>query len=248
MPLHHASHGPPPRQKPGRICSALLAPLLLLAACQEPTAESPFPKPRRPVSPIVSSSYSNEDARDSVREAQTVMDLADIEEGMYVSDIGAGQGYYTVRLSPLVGRRGRVLAEDIVPETIRALADRVTREDLHNVAVKLGKPTDPLLPDGSFDRIFMIHMYHEIEQPSEFLWNLRADLKKRGRVVVVDADRPTDRHGTPPRLLICEFAAVGYQLTRFERLSESESYFAQFEPVGARPEPKDIPVCPAPSD
>ena len=181
-------------------------PLLLLAACRDQAEESPFPKPKRPVSPIVSSSYSNEDARDSVREAQTVMDLADIEEGMYVADLGAGEGYYTVRLAPLVGRRGRVLAEDIVPETRDALADRVNRDDLHNVAVKLGRPNDPLLPDASFDRIFMIHMYHEIERPSEFLWNLRADLKKNGRVVVVDADRPTDRHGTPPRLLICEFA------------------------------------------
>lgn len=233
------------RASSGRIFALLLPILLLLAACQESAPESPFPKPKRPVSPIVSARYSNEDARDSVREAQTVMDLADIEAGMYVADIGAGEGYYTVRLSPLVGRRGRVLAEDIVPETISALANRVTREDLHNVAVKLGKPTDPLLPDGSFDRIFMIHMYHEIEQPIEFLWNLRADLKKNGRVVVVDADRPTDRHGTPPRLLICEFAAVGYQLTRFERLQDSESYFAQFEPVGPRPEPKDIPTCPA---
>jgi ubiquinone/menaquinone biosynthesis C-methylase UbiE len=224
---------------------AALLPLLLLAGCQERSEESPFPKPKRPVSPIVSASYSNEDARDSVREAQTVMDLADIEEGMYVADIGAGEGYYTVRLAPLVGRRGRVLAQDIVPRTRDALAARITREDIHNVAVKLGKPNDPLLPDASFDRIFMIHMYHEIERPSEFLWHLRADLKRRGRVVVVDADRPTDRHGTPPRLLICEFAAVGYQLTRFERLQDSESYFAQFEPNGPRPEPKDIPVCPA---
>ncbi|MFL6843912.1 MAG: class I SAM-dependent methyltransferase [Allosphingosinicella sp.] len=224
--------------------AALLA-LLLLSACKEKTEESPFPKPKRPVSPIVSASYMNEDARDSVREAETVMGLADIGAGMFVADIGAGEGYYTVRLAPLVGRRGRVLAEDIVPQTITALAGRVTREDLHNVAVKLGRPNDPMLPDGSFDRIFMIHMYHEIESPSEFLWNLRADLKPHGRVVVVDADRPTDRHGTPPRQLICEFAAVGYQLTRFERLSDSESYFAQFEPNGPRPEPKDIPVCPA---
>jgi ubiquinone/menaquinone biosynthesis C-methylase UbiE len=226
------------------IRAPLLA-LVLLAACKEKTQESPFPKPQRPVSPITSASYSNEDARDSVREAQTVMDLADIAAGMYVADIGAGEGYYTVRLAPLVGRRGRVLAEDIVPETITALANRVTREDLHNVAVKLGRPNDPLLPDGSFDRVFMIHMYHEIQLPSEFLWNLRADLKKHGRVVVVDADRPTDRHGTPPRMLICEFAAIGYQLTRFERLRDSESYFAQFEPSGPRPEPKDIRTCPA---
>jgi ubiquinone/menaquinone biosynthesis C-methylase UbiE len=222
-----------------------LAALVLLAACEKPAQDSPFPKPKRPVSPIVSARYSNEDARDSVGEAETVMKLADVRPGMYVADIGAGEGYYTVRLAPLVGRSGRVLAQDIVPETRDALAQRVHRENLENVAVKLGEPNDPLLPDRSFDRIFMIHMYHEIERPSEFLWNLRADLKPRGRIVVVDADRPTDRHGTPPKLLICEFAAIGYQLTRFERLADSESYFAQFEAAGPRPEPKDIPVCPA---
>jgi ubiquinone/menaquinone biosynthesis C-methylase UbiE len=222
---------------------APLLALLLLAACKEQPPESPFPKPERPVAPIVSSSYSNEDSRDSVGEAETVMKLADIRAGMYVADIGAGEGYYTVRLSPLVGRTGRVLAQDIVPETRTSLAQRVQRENLDNVAVKLGEPNNPQLPDGSFDRILMIHMYHEIERPSEFLWHVRGDLKKGGRVVVVDADRPTDRHGTPPRLLICEFSAVGYELTRFERLSGSESYFAQFEPKGPRPEPQDIQVC-----
>ena len=223
----------------------LLASVASLAACKQQAEQSPFPKPERPVSPIVSPRYSNEDARDSVGEAETVMRLADIREGMYVADIGAGEGYYTVRLAPLVGEEGRVLAQDIVPETVSTLARRVHRENLENVAVKLGKPNDPMLPDGSFDRIFMIHMYHEIERPSEFLWHVHADLERDGRVVVVDADRPTDRHGTPPRLLICEFAALNFELTRFERLPDSESYFAQFEPKGPRPEPEDIPVCPA---
>jgi ubiquinone/menaquinone biosynthesis C-methylase UbiE len=222
----------------------LLALPLLLAGCEKAAEQSAFPKPQRPVSPIVSSSYSNEDARDSVGEAETVMKLADVREGMYVADIGAGEGYYTVRLAPLVGKRGRVLAQDIVPETRNALAERVQRENLENVGVKLGEPNNPHLPDGSFDRVLLIHMYHEIEVPSEFLWHVRADLKRGGRVVVVDADRPTDRHGTPPKLLICEFAAIGYELTRFERLNDSESYFAQFEPVGERPEPGAIPSCP----
>jgi ubiquinone/menaquinone biosynthesis C-methylase UbiE len=222
----------------------LLLPLILLASCHKAAPENPFPLPKRPVSPIVSPRYSNEDARDSVREAQTVMALADLKPGMSAADIGAGEGYYTVRLAPLVGKKGRVLAEDIVPETRDNLARRVQRENLDNVAVKLGKPSDPLLPDRSFDRIFMIHMYHEIERPSEFLWHLRDDLKPGGRIVVVDADRPTDRHGTPPKLLVCEFAAIGYELTRFEGLTEG-SYFAQFEPNAPKPEPAQIRVCEA---
>lgn len=222
-----------------------LLPLLVLASCRQAPEKSPFPDPERPVAPIVSPRYSSEDARDSAGEAETVMRLADIKPGMVVADVGAGEGYYTVRLAPLVGDKGRVLAQDIVPATRDALAQRVTRERLDNVAVKLGTPNDPMLPLASFDRIFLIHMYHEVVRPSEFLWHLRGSLKKGGRVVVVDADRPTNRHGTPPRLLVCEFAAVGYEITRFERLVDSESYFAQFEAVGPRPEPSQIRVCPA---
>jgi SAM-dependent methyltransferase len=226
---------------------ALLPLILLAAACDAQSAEqaSPFPNPQRPVAPIVSSRYSDEDARDSVGEFETVVDLAGVEPGMSVADIGAGEGYYTIRLSPLVGPKGRVLAQDIVPATRDALAQRVTRERLDNVAVKLGQPNDPKLPEVSFDRVFLIHMYHEIERPSEFLWHVRGSLKRDGRVIVVDADRTTDRHGTPPKLLVCEFSAIGYQLTRFERMPDSESYFAQFEARGPRPAPADIPTCPA---
>ena len=224
---------------------ASLVPLVLLAACKAEPEKSPFPEPNRPVAPIVSARYSDEDARDSVGEFETVVRLAGITEGMYVADIGAGEGYYTVRLSPLVGRTGRVLAQDIVPETRDELVRRVQRENLDNVAVKLGEPNNPLLPQGSLDRILLIHMYHEVERPSEFLWHLRDGLKRDGSVVVVDADRTTDRHGTPPRLLVCEFSAVGYQLVRFDRLPDSESYFAQFRAVGPKPQSRDIPKCPA---
>ena len=225
--------------------AALLAFLLLAACKQAPQVSSPFPEPNRPVSPIVSPRYSNEDARDSVGEFEKVVELAGIHSGMSVADIGAGEGYYTVRLSPLLGREGRILAQDIVPETRDNLARRVTRENLNNVAVKLGEPNDPKLPERSFDRVLLIHMYHEIERPSEFLWHVRAALKKDGSVVVVDADRSTDRHGTPPTLLTCEFEAVGYELAKFERLPESESYLALFAAKGPRPEPHEIPTCPA---
>lgn len=226
-----------------RVLPALL--LVPLAACGGAAGNnqaSPFPEPHRPVAPV-SSRYLNEDSRDRVGEFETVSRLAEVRERMFVADIGAGGGYYTVRLSPLVGAKGRVLAEDIIPSTIQALSQRITRERLDNVAIRLGRPNDPQLPARSLDRIFMIHMYHEIQRPSEFLWNMRPSLKSDGRVIVVDADRPTNQHGTPQRLLICEFNAVGYALTRFERLPDSESYFAQFEPRGPRPEPGAIPAC-----
>lgn len=222
----------------------LLAALALLGACREATdVESKFPQPHRPVAPITSARYLTEDQRDSRDEFETVMRHAEIRSGMYVADIGAGEGYYTVRLSPIVGRSGRVLAEDIIPQTIRNLANRVQRERLDNVALRLGQPNDPQLPDASFDRILMIHMYHEIESPYEFLWHLHDALKRGGSVVVVDADRTTDRHGTPPQLLVCEFNAVGYEMRRFERLPDSESYFASFEPRGVKPTPQEIVAC-----
>jgi ubiquinone/menaquinone biosynthesis C-methylase UbiE len=224
---------------------ALLPLLMLACACEAQPQKSPFPDPKRPVAPIVSPRYSNEDARDSAGEFESVVKLADIKPGMFVADIGAGEGYYTVRLSPLIGRKGRVLAQDIVPDTRDNLIRRIQRENIQNVAVTLGEPNNPRLPAGSLDRILLIHMYHEVERPSEFLWHLRDGLERDGSVVVVDADRPTDRHGTPPRLLICEFTAVGYQLTRFERLPDSESYFAQFQARGAKPQPRDIRACPA---
>ncbi|MCE3519741.1 class I SAM-dependent methyltransferase, partial [Escherichia coli] len=111
---------------------------------------------------IVSSRWSNEEARDRLNEATEVMDKAKIRRGMTVADIGAGEGYYTIRLAQRVGKTGRVLAEDIVASVRDALADRVAREDLENVSVRLGEPADPKLPEKSFDRVLMVHMYHEI--------------------------------------------------------------------------------------
>nr|WP_239017051.1 class I SAM-dependent methyltransferase [Sphingomonas ginkgonis] len=215
-----------------------------LASCQaRPTARQGFPAAERAVAPIVSDSFSTEDARDRAGEAEMVMQMAGVRPGMQVADIGAGEGYYTVRLAPVVGAKGRVLAEDIVPETRDALAERVQRENLDNVAVRLGLPDDPKLPPGSFDRIFMVHMYHEVESPYAFLWHMRDGLKRGGEAVVVDAERPTRRHGTPPDLLRCEFGAVGLSMTRFQRIEGTDSYFAAFAATAAKPVPEKIKPC-----
>ena len=228
----------------------ILFPLALLGACQRAPAEPVFPAADRPVASIVSSRWSNEEARDRLNEAGEVMDRAGIEPGMTVADIGAGEGYYTIRLAERVGVRGRVLAEDIVPGVRDALAERVARERLANVSVRLGLPADPRLPEASFDRILMVHMYHEIGQPYEFLWRMRPSLKPGGEVVVVDADRATQNHGTPPALLKCEFAAVGYTQVTMQRMPSAGGYISVFRAEGPRPDPAKITACrvnPAPA-
>ena len=218
--------------------------LLLLAACRaEPGDNSRFPPPGRDVAPIVGDSFSTEDARDRTGEAESVIAFAGVAPKMSVADIGAGEGYYTVRLSRAVGPRGRVLAEDIIPSVRDRLALRVNRENLDNVAVRLGLPQDPRLPAASFDRIFLVHMYHEVEQPYEFLWHLRQGLKPGGQIVVVDADRPVKRHGTPPALLDCEFTSLGLTRTSEAPLDSSDAYMALYKTAGPLPRPGAIKPC-----
>ena len=229
----------------------LIASVLLAASCDgskplikhQPERPGPFPAPDRPVAQIVSARWSNEEARDRLNEADEVMNKAGISRGMTVADIGAGEGYYTIRMAARVGKDGRVLAEDIVAQVRDTLADRVARERLENVSVRLGQPSDPRLPPASFDRILMVHMYHEIEQPYEFLWRVRPSLKPEGLVVVVDANRMTQNHGTPPALLKCEFAAVGYQQESITDMPSAGGYLATFRAVGPRPEPAAIKPC-----
>lgn len=236
------------RFAPAAIAMLMLAPL---AACDgravgghdHRASSSGFPAADRPVASIVSARWSTEEARDRLNEAGQVMTLAGIRPGMTVADIGAGEGYYTIRLAARVGAEGRVVAEDIVPEVRDALATRVVRERLDNVSVRLGLPADPRLPENSFDRVLMVHMYHEIESPYEFLWRLRPSLRAGGQVVVVDADRPTDSHGTPPALLTCEFAAVGYRRVSMRPMPSAGGYIAIFAPEGERPEPASIRAC-----
>src|SRR5207237_1098153 len=155
----------------------------------------------------------------------------------------AGEGYYTVRLAERVGKAGRVVAEDIDPDAMGRLANRIERDKLDNAYTQVGTMDDPRLPTASFDRVFMIHMYHEVGEPYAFLWRRRPSLRPGGQVIVVDVDRPTDRHGIAPQLLFCEFAAVGFRLAQFVRKPELAGYYAQFTAEGPRPKPGAIKPC-----
>jgi ubiquinone/menaquinone biosynthesis C-methylase UbiE len=235
------------------IAGAGLVGTAMLAGCDaivpvesaRPESALAFPSPDRPVAKVVSNQFSNEDARDERNEAQVVMDLANIRPGMTVADIGAGEGYYTVRLAERVGADGRVLAQDISREALDRLGRRVERERLENISIKFGDADNPQLPPDSFDRVFMVHMYHEVTEPYAFLWNLWPALNAGGQIVVVERDSPVGGHGLPHTLLFCEFEAVGYVLVDYAERPDIEGYFARFERGPKRAEPEAIKVCEA---
>ena len=227
--------------------------VLLLTGCEQfvpitgdaPDDAAVFPKPDRPIAKVVSNQFSNEDARDERNEAKVVMDLADMRAGMTVADIGAGEGYYTVRLAERVGADGRVLAQDISREALDRLGRRVERERLENISIKFGDADNPQLPADSFDRIFMVHMYHEVTEPYAFLWNMWPALGAGGQIVVVESDSKVGSHGLPHTLLFCEFEAVGYVLVEYTERPDIKGYFARFQRGPARAEPDAIKVCEA---
>ena len=221
----------------------IAAALLGLSACRAQPSEPKFPAAHRDVAPIVGGTFSTEDARDRLGEAEEVMRLAGVKKGMSVADVGAGEGYYTVRLARVVGAKGRVLAEDILPDVRDSLSERVQRESLDNVAVKLGTPDNPMLPGQSFDRVFLVHMYHEVELPYAFLWHLRDGVKPDGLVIVVDSDRPVKQHGIPPAQLKCEFAALNMAPVKFTMLTGGEVYLMAFRAAGPKPAPEAIRPC-----
>ena len=222
------------------------------AAAQELAAPSAvsagaFPRPDRPVADIVSPIWHDAKERDAAGEPAQLVRLLGIKSGMTVADIGAGSGYYVVRLSPIVGSGGRIVAEDVMPDYVQSLRKRVDDLGLQNVAISRGEPHDPRLPAGSVDLAILVHMYHEIAQPFALLYNLVPALKPDARVGIVDAFAATSRHGTPPGLLRCELTAVGYREISFQRLTGSDAYLAIFAPpsVASGTRPEAIVACKA---
>ena len=131
---------------------------------------------------------------------------------------------------------------------MRSLRKRVRDLGLQNVTVSLGEPHDPRLPADSVDVAILVHMYHEITQPYALLYNLVPALKPGARVGIVDAFAPTSEHGTPPSVLRCELAAVGYREISLDRLDGSNAYLAIFAPpsVASRKRPEAIAACKSP--
>ncbi|MGH9371449.1 MAG: methyltransferase domain-containing protein [Vicinamibacterales bacterium] len=160
--------------------------------------------------------------RDAWQRPDQVMDALRIFDGSTVADIGAGGGWFTMRLANRVGPNGVVYAEDIQREMLEAIRRRVERAQLTNrVKTISGTPLDPRLP-VPIDAALIVDAYHEMEQPRVLLRNIASALKPNGRIGIVEFKKDGWGPGGPmaervdPELVISDAEAAGLRLVSKE--------------------------------
>jgi ubiquinone/menaquinone biosynthesis C-methylase UbiE len=128
------------------------------------------------------------DRAERVREEQPDkgIDALNLAPGMTVADVGAGSGYMTVKMAERVGPTGTVYANDIQPQMLSILRQRLDREKISNVKLVLGALDDPRLPSETVDLILMVDVYHEFSEPQKMLRHMRDALKPDGRMVLFE--------------------------------------------------------------
>ena len=160
--------------------------------------------------------------REAEEEPEKALDaLGDLSRAA-VADIGAGTGYFTVRLAARVGAAGRVYANDLQPEMLKMLATRLARERISNVTLVQGTIDDPKLPPRSLDLVLMVDVYHEFSEPQKMLRGIRAALKPAGRLVLLEYRKEDPRvpirfeHKMSVEEAKMELEAEGFRLSRVD--------------------------------
>lgn len=160
--------------------------------------------------------------RDAWQKPDQIMDALSIADGSTVADLGAGGGWFTIRLARRVGPNGLVFAEDIQPQMIESITRRVQREGLRNVKTVLGVADDPRLPEGTIDAVLIVGVYHEMENPVALLRNVARSLSPKGRVGIVDFTKEGGGPGPPmdervdPEHIARDAEAAGLRLLKRE--------------------------------
>jgi predicted methyltransferase len=170
-----------------RIASLVVFVTLLTAVVLE--AQRRHPVSGRVLAPVMGvggAGWLERPEREDEEAPSRAIDALELKPGMVVADIGAGSGYYAVRLAQRVGPTGRVFATDIQQGMIDILNRRIANERIENITTVLGGVDDPRLPPRSLDLAIMVDVYHELQSPQQFLQRLRQCFKPGGRLVLLE--------------------------------------------------------------
>ncbi len=164
--------------------------------------------------------------REAWQKPSQIMDALNIADGSVVADLGAGGGWFTVRLARRVGPQGIVYAEDIQKQMIESIERRMQREGLRNVKTVLGTPTDARLPANTLDAILIVDVFHEVEEPVLLLEKLKDALKATGRLGIVDFKRDGWGPGPPLEERLDEATVIANAQAAGLRLLSQERFLA----------------------
>jgi ubiquinone/menaquinone biosynthesis C-methylase UbiE len=196
---------------------------LLLAVCvQTSFAQSEHPITGRRIAPVMGmggAPWLDRSEREMEEAPDKALDAIDLRPGMSVADIGAGTGYFTLRMARRVGPSGKIYANDIQPEMLEKLRANAQREKLANIETVLGSEGDPKLPQGKIDIVLLVDVYHEFSEPQQML-HIRASLKPDGRLILLEYRkedpavpiRPEHKMSVPE--VKAEVEAEGYKLDK----------------------------------
>jgi SAM-dependent methyltransferase len=154
-------------------------------------------------------------ARDAWQKPDQVLDALQLQPASRVADVGAGTGYFTVRIATRIPE-GKLFAVDMEPDMVRYLSERAEREHLHVIVPVLASAASPNLPEP-VDLILVVDTYHHIDNRIAYFQALRGSLRPDGRVAIVDfkldsPQGPPPQHRVPPKKAIAELTAAGYSL------------------------------------
>jgi len=169
---------------------------------------------------VLTPENANEARLNRLQPPDQVMGAIGIQPGMVGAEVGAGQGRYVVQLAVRVGEGGKIYGEDIDAAALRHLEHRCARWGLTNVETILGEVTDPKLPDGELDFIFVISAYHHFDDPVALLGKARASLKPDGILAIAEWLRSTS-----PERVEAQMEEAGYRLERTETLLEANGLY-----------------------
>jgi ubiquinone/menaquinone biosynthesis C-methylase UbiE len=179
--------------------------------------------------------------RDSWQRPDEVIEFLEIDAGDVVADLGAGTGYFSVRLARVVGDGGRVLAVDIESSLVDHIRGRAEGESLSQIVPVLAEPDDPKLPEGQVDLVLVVDTWHHINDRIRYLDRLSSALKGGGRLAIVDFHEGELPVGPPPGHKLSRDAVVAELTEASWRLAaESEElpyqYLLVFVPPGGAEE------------
>lgn len=161
----------------------------LLLAALPALSQAEHPVTGRKIAPVMGSAgadWLERSEREKEEAPELALDDMAVHNGMVVADIGAGTGYFSIRLAKRVGAEGRVYAVDVQPEMLDRLRERAARAQVTNVVTILGREDDPRLPAGQMDMVLLVDVYHEFSQPQKMLQAIRIALKPSGRLVLLE--------------------------------------------------------------